>query len=447
MFSFGRANKFRQLSSDSSSGQEDQCNLEMKRRRLQEDSVISRNVDSSASTETAEEASLTGDEDNNNNNNNNNNPNAGIKAGFPSLLKDNGQNKPSFKRFVSANRFIDQRPALDVSSTTIQASTPSTIRHPRNGSSLPKGTETPTTPMRDAATKVKNAKGAVNYLQNASLKASLKDKLKAIARERLTIKQIFRQYVDESTLHGFRYTCSDTYYVRRFIWACLMIMGAVYFIVKLNGGIVEYFSYPFSTLSTLEYVSDTLSFPAITFCTVNQFRLDRLRKSPLLHRLYLEDRLPLQRNWSDPGFDIPGKELHDELMKVSLNINDIFKDCDWIRRDTSHPMIPHRHCSSKNFTTHFSETGQVCFTLNSGKENHTKLEVESFGLKFGYEAMFDFNNNDNVIPFEDYTGLHVIIHDQKDQPTGKVGFVISPGFKVFVKLQHEEVCVFHQGYD
>ena len=420
MFSFGRANKFRQLSSDSS-GQEDQT-LQMK---PQEDSFITRHVDSSTSTETGEEALVTTDEDI-----------AGDKK-FPALtnLKANRQ-KPSLARFAaSANKFIEKsEPEISPTTTT---TTNTTTKFEASFRKSPTST-----PMKDAATNVKNANGAVAYLQKASLKSSLKNKLRQIARDRLTIKQIFRQYVDQSTLHGFRYTCSgDSYYVRRFLWACLMIMGAVYFIVKLKGGIIEYFSYPFSTLSTLEYVSDSMPFPAITFCSVNQFKLDRLRNSPL-HRLYMEDRLPLLKNWTDPGFDIPGTELHDELVKVSLNIDDIFKECDWIRRDSDHPMIPHRNCSSRNFTTHFSETGQICFTLNSGKENHNKLEVENFGLKFGYEALFDFNNNDNVIPYSEYTGLHVIIHDQKEQPTGKVGFVISPGFKFFVNLQREEVCTF-----
>ena len=293
------------------------------------------------------------------------------------------------------------------------------------------------TPMKDVATDVKNMKGVVTFMQKASVKSGLKERLRKIAEERLTIKQIFKRYVDQSTLHGFRYTCTNTYYVRRFLWACLMILGAVYFVIKLHEGILHYYSYPFSTLSTLEYVEGSMPFPAISFCTVNQFKVNQLANSSL-RRLYLQDRLPLSRNWSEPDYDIPGDELKREMERVSLSIKDIFKECDWIRRDTSHPMVPHRNCSTANFTSFFSDSGELCFTLNSGQDNHPKLEVDHFGVLYGYEALFDFNNDD-VIPFNDYTGIRVIVHDPKDLPVGKVGFLVSPGFKMFINMQRTEV--------
>ena len=529
MFSFGRATKFRQLSSEdstasssSSSGntQEAEECLEMKspyqqpRFKHHEETVDNANTRSSNITnnETSQRHPwLTsnarfGDNNNNNNNTTNNTPliittldnedhntiSSNVKPTvvpspwkrtLPSNARNNDTNNDTKNAFSSTNNFASNtkdmigepglgggfkrfqalsnktntiqqqqqkpKPALSrfvASASKVVATTTADDKNPVVDTTYDNGdgdlTTKRRTPLRDAANNVKNAKSAVTYLQKVSLKTSLKDRLRKIAEERLTIKQIFQQYVDSSTLHGFRYTCSgDSYYVRRFIWACLMIMGAVYFVVKLEGGIVEYFSYPFSTLSTLEYVTDTMPFPAITFCSVNQFRLDRLMRSeenPALHRLFTENRLPLLKNWTDPGFDVPGQELHDELKSVSLNIDDIFKNCDWIKRDTAHPEIKARECSSFNFTTHFSETGQICFTLNSGKEGHHELDVENFGIKFGYEAMFDFNN-EHVVPYIDYTGLHVIVHDQKEQPTGKVGFLISPGFKVFVNMQREEV--------
>jgi len=291
--------------------------------------------------------------------------------------------------------------------------------------------------MKDTVTNMKNIAGAVSFMQRASLRAGLKDKLRKIAEERLTVRQIFKRYVDQSTLHGFRYTCTNTYYVQRFLWACLMILGAVYFVIKLHEGILHYYSYPFSTLSTLEYVEDSMPFPAISFCSVNQFKISQLKNSSL-RRLYLQNRLPLARNWSEPDHDIPGDELKKEMERVSLSIKDIFKECDWIKRDTAHPQVPHRNCSAANYTSFFSDSGQLCFTLNSGQDNHPKLEVDHFGVQYGYEAMFDFNNDD-VIPFNDYTGFRVIVHDPKDLPVGKVGFLVSPGFKVFVNMQRTEV--------
>ena len=274
------------------------------------------------------------------------------------------------------------------------------------------------------------------FAAGANVRKKLKESMRKIAEERLTVKQIFTRYIETSTLHGFRYTCSDTYFIRRFIWGCLMILGAIYFVVKLKEGIIEYFDYPFSTLSTLEFV-DELQFPAISFCQVNQFSYSKVKNSSL-YRLYLEGRLPLERNWSDPHYDIPGEQLVQEIRSTSFSIDEIFQDCDYISRDTDHPEMHPRFCSTANFTTYISQSGQVCYTLNSGNIGHQLLNVEHEGLKHGFEIMFDVLNEDSIKTFQ-HTGMHVIIHDQAEPPVANSGFVLSPGFKTFVSMQRIEV--------
>lgn len=290
--------------------------------------------------------------------------------------------------------------------------------------------------MAKVVTTASNVDKASKSLLSSTIRRRLKDRMRKIAEERLTVKQIFRRYVDTSTLHGFRYTCSDTYLIRRFIWAVLMILGTVYFIVKLKEGIIEYMSYPFSTLSTLEYVKD-LTFPAISFCTVNQFKKSKILDSPL-KTLYKNKRLPIYTNWSDPGYDIPGDEFVKELKRTSFSIQDIFKECDYIRRKTDHPDLSPHNCSHQNFTSYFSETGQLCFTLNSGKVGHRLLSVDHAGLKFGFEAMFDLQNDDAVHTFG-YSGLQAIVHDQNELPTSNFGLMLTSGFKTYVSMQRVEV--------
>ena len=274
----------------------------------------------------------------------------------------------------------------------------------------------------------------------ATVRAKLVEHLRKIAEERLTVRQIFARYVESSTLHGFRYSCSDTYYIRRFIWACLMILGAIYFIIKLKEGIIEYFDYPFSTLSTVDYV-ETLKFPAISFCAVNGFSISKIERSEL-SRLYKNNRLPLERDWQDPGYDIPGDKLRELIKQTSISIDTLFQDCEWIKRDTSHPDVPMNYCHSINFTSYFNNRGQLCYTLNSGKEGHRLLEVNHEGLIYGYELLFDLNITDAVKSFP-YSGLEVIVHDQSETPVLNDGFIISPGFKTFVRMNTLEVCNFN----
>ena len=66
------------------------------------------------------------------------------------------------------------------------------------------------------------------------------------------------------------------------------------------------------------------------------------------------------------------------------------------------------------------------------------MEVESEGLKHGYEVIFDLKNYDAVIN-EDYSGMQVIIHDQNETPVSQTGFFIPPGTKTIVSMEKTEV--------
>ena len=273
------------------------------------------------------------------------------------------------------------------------------------------------------------------YHQN-TIRLNLKTRLRKIVEERLTVKQIFSRYVEDSTLHGFLYTCSDTYLLRRFLWACLMILGAIYFLVKLREGITEYFEYPFSTLSTVDF-PDEMVFPAISFCLVNSYKENNLNTSKL-QPLYQTGRFPLQSSWTDPGYDLSGEKLQEELESVSLRPEDVFEECDWIKRDTQHPSVKPNKCDVGNFTSFFNNMEQKCFTLNSGQKDHPLLKVSHNGLNYGYEALFDMQSQE-ALQVQPYTGLKVYIHSQHEPPGSGSSFLLSPGFYYYVNMEVHEV--------
>ena len=276
----------------------------------------------------------------------------------------------------------------------------------------------------------------IDPYQQKNIRLKLKTRLRKIVEERLTVKQIFSRYVEDSTLHGFLYTCSDTFLLRRLLWACLMILGAIYFLVKLREGIIEYFDYPFSTLSTIDF-PDELVFPAISFCLVNSYKENNLNSSKF-KPLYQDSRFPLQLSWKDPGYDFPGEQLLEELNSVSFQPGDVFEECDWIKRNTDHPDIRPNVCNVKNFTNFFNNMEEKCFTLNSGQEGHPLLKVSHNGLQYGYEALFDMRS-DEAFQLHPYTGLKVYIHSQHEPPGLGSSFLLSPGFYYYVKMDMHEV--------
>ncbi|XP_002170631.3 acid-sensing ion channel 2 [Hydra vulgaris] len=281
----------------------------------------------------------------------------------------------------------------------------------------------------NTATATKTA--ASKFLEASQMRVNLKARMRKIVQERLTVKQIFKRYVESSTLHGFCYVCGDTFLVRRVLWALLMILGAIYFIIKLRYGIEEYLNYPFSTLSTVDYVHE-LFFPAMSLCATNSYLASMVSKNQL-KLLYDEGRLPLDNNQTNPSYNMSGNELVKAIQESSLSIESMLAFCDWIQQDTNNPDIPPNPCGPQNFTTYLNYKGEQCYTLNSGLEGHKLLKVDTVGLTYGYELIFDLQTN-KVIKNNQFSGMRVVIHNQDVPPQLADGFIIPPGFKTFVKM-------------
>ena len=221
----------------------------------------------------------------------------------------------------------------------------------------------------------------------------------------------------------------QTFYVRRFAWFVITMTMAIFFFKELKESIELFYAYPFSTTSTVEYVPK-LKFPAISICNLNEFQVSKLSKTKL-KKLYDDDRFPLHSSTSDPGYDITGDELADMLHQSSQSVQDMFRGCEWIKRDTSGGQA--NPCDTRNFTSYTDLNGQLCYTFNSGKPNHRLLDVNETGLNIALKLIFDLQTNESLRPIEE-VGLRVIVHDQEETPLQNAGFIVSPGFQTFVEI-------------
>ena len=267
----------------------------------------------------------------------------------------------------------------------------------------------------------------------------LAERLQKIEFKRLTLKQIFKRYVESSTLHGFRYSCSDMFILRRLVWGLLMVLGAIYFIVKLKQGIIEYLSYPFSSIATVESV-DSLEFPVVSFCLINSLNISKVKNSTL-NVLYKQNRLPIYSNWSDPDFNISGEKLYSLLHNSSFNIDDILESCNWILQQTANPNSAPFICNSSNFTQFINKNGQLCFEFNRPIESVEVLRVDKKGLNYGFDALFNLHSNDalNTLPL---AGIQVMVHHYEEPSLQSNEFIASAGYKTFASLTKVEVRIY-----
>jgi len=271
---------------------------------------------------------------------------------------------------------------------------------------------------------------ALDRFRRAGMKARLVRRVNKIVEDRLTAKQIFSRFTKESTLHGFRFIFTKTFYIRRFIWFVITITMAAMFLKELTDSIKLYFQHPFSTTSTIEYV-DRLTFPAISFCNLNDFRLSKINGTKL-GDVYLNNK----RKYTKSSYDMDGKTLAKRMDESSHNVSDMFMNCIWeYSRVAAGAEVP---CSSKNFTTFYGFNGQKCYTFNPGAYGHRLLTLNETGLFHAFEMQLDLETHEYLKDVQE-GGVRVYIHDQNETPFSSAGFAVSPGFKTFVSLTVQKI--------
>lgn len=269
--------------------------------------------------------------------------------------------------------------------------------------------------------------------RSAGLKARLTSRMEKIVEDRMTIKQIFNRYVDNSTLHGFRFIFMKTFPARRFLWLALTVALAGLFFSELRNSIKLFYQYPFTTLSTTEFVAD-LKFPAISICNLNSFDVSKINKSKL-RKLYEGEQFPFTGEIFDPGYDLTGDELISTLKYSSQRLKDIFQSCEWKSRDTAKTGKANL-CGAFNFTRYSNVESQECFTFNG--DIAEVLTLNETGLNMAFKLELDLRANKSLSNLEEI-GVKIVIHDQSETPLHHAGFVVSPGFQTFVEMKVKKV--------
>lgn len=280
----------------------------------------------------------------------------------------------------------------------------------------------------------KNA--ALERFRRAGMKARLVRRVNKIVEDRLTAKQIFTRFTKESTLHGFRFIFTKTFYIRRFIWFVITVTMAAMFLKELTDSIALYFQHPFSTTSTIEY-KNNLTFPAISFCNLNDFRFSKINGTDL-GKVFLADKRKRNLKRKNLNYDMDGETLAKKLGEASHHIEDMFMSCIWEFSNSAAGKAV--RCSHKNITTYYGINGQTCYTFNSGLAGHPLLKLNETGLFHAFELQLDLETHEYLKDIQE-GGVRVYIHDQEETPFSSAGFAVPPGFKTFVSLSVQEVSL------
>lgn len=191
------------------------------------------------------------------------------------------------------------------------------------------------------------------------------------------IKQKWKDFVENSTLHGMHCIISSQTTFRRIIWTLFLLVGVGYFSYQSSVLLEKYLSFPVTTKTTLE-LEDEPEFPAVTICNFNM-----LRKSVVESNNFTEvaDQALMSKagiaindtniDWS-PFKDLDVFEIY---RQGGHQIQDMIIECSW----------KGERCNYQNFTLILTSMG-LCYTFNSGEvtitahtfSNDTQTEKNCF---------------------------------------------------------------------
>ncbi|KAG7525238.1 acid-sensing ion channel 1C-like isoform X4 [Solea senegalensis] len=258
-------------------------------------------------------------------------------------------------------------------------------------------------------------------------------------------------FANISTLHGMSHIFAYGHMTfRRFLWTLSFLGSLCLLMIVCLDRVSYYLEYPHVTKLD-EVAAANLTFPAITFCNLNEFRFSKITRNDLYHVGELLALLNSNYQIANPHLAEPEVLA---ALKDKANFQNfkpkLFNMTDFYNRtghDISEMLLQctfrGEECYPVNFSTIYTRYGK-CYTFNSGLDGNPLLTTLKGGTGNGLEIMLDIQQ-DEYLPVWGETdetsyeaGIKVQIHSQSEPPfIDQLGFGVAPGFQTFVSCQQQ----------
>ncbi|XP_078029535.1 acid-sensing ion channel 1C isoform X4 [Epinephelus lanceolatus] len=271
-------------------------------------------------------------------------------------------------------------------------------------------------------------------------------------------KEITVDFIMRTKIHGLKFVFSpDKSKPQRVIWIMAFFVCVSLLCTWSWNRILYLMSYPAVTKINMVWAHN-MSFPAVTFCNKNVFRVSSLTKDDLYHSGYWMDLMYPNHTVMERSLSIL-KENHKQGLLSLLDFNNYTPPPDYSVNTTEmmgrlgHQLedmlleckFRGETCTYKNFSTIYTRYGK-CYTFNSGLDGNPLLTTLKGGTGNGLEIMLDIQQ-DEYLPVWGETdetsyeaGIKVQLHSQSEPPfLHELGFGVAPGFQTFVSSQEQRL--------
>ena len=285
--------------------------------------------------------------------------------------------------------------------------------------------------------------------------------------------ELWREFVDNTTLHGIRYVFMKRHILIRLLWLVLLLISGGYYVSIVYGAINKYYDRPINTVVSRKHLKQ-MDFPAVTICPLNMFTKSKIfmtDNNPLFASSGLnisscavtsKVRGNLPCGWSLLcSYDLPRyldsisglpnctsqyKQVLVDAMNKSFHRpdqEDFFRHYSQNISTLVGPMCyfgwEELDCFAKDFVPLVTPRG-MCYTFNSGNDGKVKT-VNSAGVSTGLTVILDAQTHEYT--YGRYSeGFKVLVHGQGEYMDDWEGINVGPGQHVLIALLQKRVCIF-----
>lgn len=259
----------------------------------------------------------------------------------------------------------------------------------------------------------------------------------------------FKDFQGDTTLHGFKYVFnSQSDFIRRILWACILLGMFAAFGGTLVESLVKYYKYETYTSTNIKRVTQH-NMPAITMCNMNTVSKTLLEATypalvDSLQAFFLEAQgveVPpnLTHAFSADHFAQLGNVTFMDFMSLTYPIEDIFLKC-----KLGNNNIP---CADYLHPIHTKDG--TCYTFHSHDfvKKNKSIKAYQAGSSYGVSFLIDVHPDDYILTSSLGHGIKIQINDPEVYPYLDTNtIVVSPGKETFISFHKTETYILGKPY-
>ena len=245
----------------------------------------------------------------------------------------------------------------------------------------------------------------------------------------------FKKYIESTTAHGVARIFTGKSIIRRIFWLIIVLTAAGGCLYNISDRIQFLISRPTSTTVSITR-STTLTFPAVTVCNLNNFRIMELTKRNLTE--LIQSALFLVSE----GTNTCEEELESVSQSENLNVNITYEELSQQARYRVEDFILGCYFAGEqcNVTEMFEPTLTnlgICYTFNSGKIK-PPIQSRGTGQRQGLQLVINVDQEDYSTPLD--AGVKIAIHAQSEPPLpDDQGIGVPTGRNAFISIKQQNI--------